>query len=203
MLNLAGRLGRLAALIAAILLSPCAGAQSSNEKWEPLTSAPKAHTLRYSATATLLGKPTAVSLKFYCDTTRTKSETGATGFDLVIDKIATLAPFDFEAFEGPDAPAARRNLMKITVTRAGKPPLVINTSAAGWSPDGPNFAFGIAGESYKAASPARTLLRAIAEGADTLGISVTDAKNPKVKLELSIPVGQKTADFKALLADLK
>jgi hypothetical protein len=203
MLNLAGRLGRLAALIAAILLSPYTSAQSSNEKWEPLTSAPNAHTLRYSATATLLGKPTPVSLKFYCDTTRTLTETGAVGFDLVIDKIAALTPFDSEPFEGPDAPAAKRNLMKITVTRPGKPPLVINTAAAGWSPDGPNFAFGIAAESYKAASPSRTLLRALAEGADTLSISITDSKNPKVKLELSLPVGQKAADFKALLAELK
>ncbi len=122
----------------------------------PLAGAPHAHTLRYSATASLLGKPTAVSLKFYCDTTRTLTETGAIGFDLVIDKITTLAPFDFEPFGRPDAPAARRNLMKITVTRPGKPPLVINTSAAGWSPDGPNFAFGVSAESYKAASPSRS-----------------------------------------------
>jgi len=201
--NPAGRFGRLVALFAALLLQPYAAAQNSNEKWEPLASQAKGHTLRYSATATLLGKPTAVSLKFYCDTTRTRTETGATGFDLVIDKIAALAPFDFESFEGPDASAARRNLMKITVTRPGKPPLVINTSVAGWSPDGPNFAFGVAAESSKAASPSRTLLRALAEGADTLAISITDAKNPKLKLELSVAVGQKAADFKALSAELK
>src|ERR1700685_2103536 len=102
MSNSAGVVGRLVALIATILLSSHAAAQNSNEKWEPLTSEPKAHTLRYSATAILLGKPTPVSLKFYCDTTRTKTETGALGFDLVVDKIATLAPFDFEPFEGPD-----------------------------------------------------------------------------------------------------
>jgi len=189
-------------LLAAFFALP-ACAQVANEKWQPVKKEPSAHTLSYSATATLLGKPTPVSLKFFCDTTRSSTETGALGFDLTIDQIATLAPFDFEPFEGPDAPAARRNLMKITITRPGKPPLVVNTSAAGWSPDGPNFAFGISDESYRAGTTSRTLLRALADGADTFAISITDSKNPKVKLELSVPVGQKTADFKALLAGLK
>lgn len=202
MLTLAGGRARLFAL-ALILLAGPALAQVSNEKWQPVKNEPNAHSLNYSATATLLGKPTPVGLKFFCDTTRTATETGALGFDLTVDKISTLAPFDFEPFEGPDAPAAKRNLMKITITRPGKPPLVVNTSAAGWSPDGPNFAFGISDETYRASSTSRTLLRALADNADTLAISITDSKNPKVKLEFSVPVAQKTADFKALLAGLK
>lgn len=202
MLTLAGACVRLLAVVSILLAAP-ALAQVGNEKWQPVKSEPNAHSLSYSATATLLGKPTPVSMKFFCDITRTQSETGALGFDLIIDKIATLAPFDFEPFEGPDAPAAKRNLMKITITRPGKPPLVVNTSAAGWSPDGPNFAFGISDESYRANTTSRTLLRALADGADILAISITDSKNPKIKLELSVPVGQKTADFKALLAGLK
>jgi len=192
-----------AALIALITVPAPALAQGGDAKWEPLKSQANARSLQYSATAPLLGKPTSVSLKFYCDTTRTKTETGALGFDLVIAKVADLAPFGFDAFEGPDAPAGKRKLLRATVTRPGKPPLVLDLAPAGWSPDGPNFAFGVAAPSGQAGSSARTLLRALAEGADTLSISITDAKNPKLKLEINVPVADRAADFKSLIAGLK
>jgi len=192
-----------ATLIALITLPTLTLAQGSDAKWDPLKSQANSRTLQYSASASLLGKPSAVSLKFYCDTTSTKTQTGALGFDLVIAKVADLAPFGFEAFEGPDAPAAKRKLLRATVTRPGKPPLVLNIAPAGWSPDGPNFAFGVSAPSQQAGRNARTLLRALADGAETLSISITDAKNPKLKLELSIPVADKAADFKALIAGLK
>lgn len=195
-----------ARLIALALLAGLAlpvAAQNAQAQWQAVKVDGAARSLDYRASTPLLGKPTPVRLKFFCDITHTRTESGALGFDLVVEQIAALAPFNFDAFEGPDAPAGERKLVRVTVARTGKPPLLIDTRAAGWSPDGPNFAFGVSAETWRASSDAKTLLRALADGADTMRIVIADAKNPKVKLDIKLDVAQHADDFKALLAGVK
>src|SRR5262249_52813636 len=74
--------------------------------------------LSYSDDVTILGQPSRLNATFYCNTERTKMATGAIGFDLAIDHPDAIKGFHFDDFEGPDAPAGKRQLLTATIVRA-------------------------------------------------------------------------------------
>jgi hypothetical protein len=74
---------------------------------------------------------------------------------------------------------------------------------SGWTPGPKNFAFGTSAESQRATSTEKTVLQALAADAESLQLTITDPRNPKLKLEFSVPITEKRGEFKALLAGLK
>lgn len=163
-------------------------------------------TLTYEATVPLLGKPTKINLVFLCDPVSKGDVHGTVGFDLYLHKVAALKPFSFDDFEGPDSVAGDkgRKPMALIVKRKGKPPLRMDVVPNGFTPHMTNYAFGIAAMSKEPKSEAKTLLRALeADDAESLQIIITDTRNPKLKLDLTVPVAGQQAEFKKLLAGLK
>ncbi len=116
---------------------------------------------------------------------------------------AKLQPFNFTAFEGPDAPAASKKLLQVTVMQSGKPVLSMSSEVYGSTLDANQFAFMMSDLTRASKSTSKSILRKLSEGADMLQLTVTDYKNPKLKLEFSVPVAGKQAAFKTLLAGVK
>jgi hypothetical protein len=56
---------------------------------------------------------------------------------------------------------------------------------------------------HKAVSTPKSIIRAPGDDAEELRFTITDYRDAKVKLELTIPVAGKQADFKALPAGVK
>ena len=160
-------------------------------------------TLDYSAKVYLLGKATTISLRFYCDTTESKDVHGALGFDLKLSDISQLTPFDFDAFEGPDAATRGKKLLRTMLYREGKLVQTLDLDPSGFIPSTGAFAFGVSAITAAPKSDPKALLQALANGADILLISVTDNANPKLKLEFPVSVTGKGEEFKKLLDGVK
>jgi hypothetical protein len=94
--------------------------------------------------------------------------------------------------------------MVLTVSRSGKPPLVLRVAPNGFTPHMSNFGFGMADMSELPKSDSRTLLEALAtDDAESLNVSITDPRNAKLKLEFTVPVAGKQADFRTLMTGLE
>lgn len=188
-------------LAALALLLPTTLLADTPGKWTNSTKHTR-HSLTYSTKATLLGQTTPIDLVFGCDPTSDKQSSGTLGFDLSIKNPAQLKPFPFADFEGPDAVAAPE--VRLTINRPGKPPLAFKTPASGFYSEADVFVFSVAEVSKKAKSTARSILKSLAsEPADSITLTITDPRDPKHALELSIPVTNKQADFQTVLTGLK
>lgn len=180
---------------------PTVQAQSPAPKWESSVENETRY-LKYSASATLLGKPALIRAIFYCNPVRDKVSSGALGFDLHVAKVATLAPFAFSDFEGPDA-AVPGKAMRVTISRAGQPDLTFDMAPNGSSPEGDDFTFGVAEASYVAVSEPKSLLKALAAGADAFKVVITDPRKKSLQLVFTVPVTGKAPQFQSLLAGVK
>lgn len=158
--------------------------------------------LNYAATATFLGEERPVSVHFYCDPTRTKDSVGALGFTVEIAQYDSLKAFHFDDFEGPDAPAQERKLLEAAIVRNGKSVRTFRASTSGWISVRHGFAFEVSGV-FDRKSVAKEILRALTEETDALRITITDTRDPGVKLALTVSTKGKRADFQWLLAELK
>jgi hypothetical protein len=158
--------------------------------------------LNLTTSATLNGKDTPVSLRFYCDPSPSKGLVHSTlGIEITFSEIAKLKPFDFEGFEGPDANPGKK--MVLTITRSGNQASTFKLVPSGSSPSDGAFMFSINDASRDAKSPSKTVLTALGNNAESLKIIITDVRDPKLKLEINIPVADKQAEFIALLSGLK
>jgi len=183
--------------------APAAMATAPAGRWDPVQLDKNSGTrhLTYSGTLSLLGKPVPVQLRFFCNPLVSKNENGALGFDFTVNEVAKLAPFRFADFEGPDARPGER--LRLTLTRAGKPPLSLRQIPSGSFTGDNQFAFSVSDLSRDARSPSRLLLQALADGGELLEIVVTDTRKADLRLELAVPVAGRQADFKAMLVNLK
>lgn len=158
--------------------------------------------LSHSATAVLLDKAVPTTATFYCNPHSDRNSQGALGVDLLVGRVHELAGFTFDDFEGPDAKAASRKLVRLRLLRAQGPAQEWSVAVAGWYAQSDQFAFGLSAPSRQRVSVPRTVLAALAEGGESLQVSITDPRDPKRKLEWTIPVAGHAAEFKALLAGL-
>jgi len=163
----------------------------------------KSRSLTYTGTATLLGKKTPVKVRFYCNPERTRDSTGVIGYQLEVASPASLKPFDFDDFEGPDAPSHARKLLQASVLRGGKSVHSMRESPSGWYAVHDAFAFEVSDVFDEPGSSAKKTLRALTQDADTFRITITDYRKAELKLEVTVPVTGKRGEFKWLLAELK
>jgi hypothetical protein len=181
----------------------CAAQPATAGTWVAERADNGGRTLSYNATVPLLGKPTRITVSFNCDPFTSKMVHGTLGFDLYVGNVAALKPFRFDDFEGPDALTNGRKLMRVGITRTDKPLHTVDLMPSGSTPAEGNFVFGVMEVSKLAKSTPRSILQMLAEGAERFEITITDPKNPKLKLEISVPVAGKQAEFKTLLKELK
>jgi len=158
--------------------------------------------LAYSADMPLLGQPTPVAVVFGCDPTWDKESSGTLGFDVSIRNPAKIKTFAFNDFEGPDAEAAAE--VRVTLTRKDKSLLSFQTTASGGFSELDVFTFHVSEVSKTTQSVPRSILQALAQNeAESLKIAISDPRNPKHSLELTLPVTGQQAKFKTLLTGLK
>lgn len=159
-------------------------------------------TLTYTASASLLGQATPVTIVFGCDPTSDKEGSGTLGFDIEIKNASKLKAFPFGDFEGPDAVAAAE--VRVTLTRKDKPVLTFKTTASGWHSEENTFCFGVSEVSKKSKSVPRSILQALAENdAEGLKITIADPRKTAPELVFTVPVDGKQAEFRTLLTGLK
>lgn len=177
--------------------------QASSGSWQVVKSEnPDQRLLNFSSTTSLLGKNTPFTVSFFCDPTVSKDSAGALGLELIFNNTK-LQPFSFTAFEGPDAPAASKKLLQVTVMQQGKPLLSVSSEVYGTSLEANQFASMMSDLTRASKSTSKSILRKLSEDADMLQLTVTDYKNPKLKLEFSVSVAGQQAAFKTLLAGVK
>jgi hypothetical protein len=192
----------LAALLG--LVPGLSAAQSpSDARWQVTQSGNGTRYLTYSATASVLGKPVAHQVTFFCNPHSTRTEKGMLGLEVRFNQVSVLKAFPFDAFEGPDATTHGKKLLRLTVIRPGQPDAHMNTDVNGWTPDTQQFTFGTAADSQAARSTERTVLQALAHDADSLRITITHPRDPNTTLAVQVPVAARRGDFKALLEGLK
>ncbi len=175
---------------------------ASNAKWKATHQA-SLRTLTYDATVTLLGKQAPVRVRFTCDVTNTKNAKGFLSIDVNFVKAPALRPFHFDDFEGPDATTNGKKPMTVTVVSKGKAPLTRRVDVSGSTPEADQFVIGFGTDSNIKNSFERQVVRALADGAETIQITITDPRDTKLKLDITVPVADKQAEFKTLITDLK
>jgi hypothetical protein len=107
---------------------------------------------------------------------------GAVSIELIVPEANTRKDFDYDDFEGPDAPGGNKALSKLTWTTASGA-TTITSAAAGWyAPEPPqSFMFGVSQLSHRRAEPAR-LLNAIGAAAGQFTWTQTGFDNAKRQL---------------------
>jgi hypothetical protein len=176
-------------------------AQNTGAKWTQPVSGESTRNLTYTAVAQVLGKPTKIEVNFFVDPSNHKESAGALGVDVAFHDSDKFSGFKFDAFDGPDAPAQAKKLMSLSVD--GKPGFQTNEQASGGYGEGKIFSFSVSELTRRPKSPAKSFLQAIAAGGDNVSIVITDFKNPKLKLEITVPVADQRNAFKKLLLDVK
>jgi hypothetical protein len=159
-------------------------------------------TLSYSADVTVLGQPSHLDARFYCSTVRTKMETGAIGFDLDIARPDTITSFHFDEFEGPDAPAGKRQLLTATIVRPDGTKQPFRGSPSGSYSPRESFMFEISDVFYRKGTTARRVLEELRADAASLAITIVDYRVASTRIALTIPMNGRSDDFRWLLADL-
>jgi hypothetical protein len=153
--------------------------------------------------AVVLGVPCNSRLKFIC-TQDQKGATGCLSMEFTIAPYSKIAGFDFEFFEGPDAPVGGKKLMSITLAKDGKQTR-IQESPGGWVSaeieDG--FVFGYATPTKNRNGYMRKVINQIIGGAETIEVAVTDGKNPSKVVSVIFPVVNGRESFKSLLKGIK
>ncbi len=153
--------------------------------------------------ADVLGVPCTSRLKFMC----TQDQKGATGYlsmELTIAPYSKIAGFDFEFFEGPDAPVGGKKLLSITLAKAGKQ-IRFQESLGGWVSaeveDG--FVFGAGTPTKNRNGSMRKIINQMIGGTETIEVAVTDGKKPSRVVSVIFPVANGRECFNALLKGIK
>ena len=123
-------------------------------------------------------------------------KTGVLTVDFVVAGAAKMKGFGFDDFEGPDAPAAKRKLTRVTVEKPGGKPVTVNLTVAGWYLDH-SFHFA-ANEENKNPGDVLKVVRALQAGATRVSVTVTDLHDAKKSLHAEFA----SADPSAALAKL-
>ena len=202
------------ATLLALLIAFCASVGASAQAGSTITAKPAAGEWKFSqhgtnrqldfeAAPSAPGKRAMFSVRFIADPHSDKQSTGVVGVEIYFNDLAPYQGFDFNSFEGPDAPASAKKLVKFTINAKGKAPLEMRFTAAGWYPQGETFAFGMVEVSGKAGSPQKALIRALAAGAETLQVTIVDFRDARRSIELLLPVTGQGADFARLLEGMR
>lgn len=151
----------------------------------------------------VLGVPCSARLKFIC-TQDSKGTTGNVSLEFTISPSSKIPGFDFEYFEGPDAPAAGKKLMKITLTQGGRQTR-FQVGPGGWFSaeidDG--FVFGSGTPTRTKTGDMRKVVGGILGGAESIEVAVADGNDPPEVIAVTFPVATGKPSFQALMRGIK
>jgi hypothetical protein len=122
--------------------------------------------------------PAKVQLSFTC----TPGRGGTSGVSFVVLGATKLTGFDFDDFEGPDAPAAEKPLVTFTVHKAGGDVVVHTACSGSFTVSGGGFSF----DTYNMTNTrgkVTELSDALIAGATSISVRVQGLKNPQKTIE--------------------
>jgi len=152
----------------------------------------------------VLGSNCAVRLQFNATKDRVgKGITGILALEFTVSPMSSIKGFDFEYFHGAGAPVGSQELMRITITRGGKP-FVHALGAGGYlSADvDDGFVFHAENLTRNRQGQVRKVLDQLLQGAESLEVAIMDGRNPAIVLSASFPLTGSKPALEALLRGL-
>ncbi|HYM00487.1 MAG TPA: hypothetical protein VEZ90_16145 [Blastocatellia bacterium] len=130
--------------------------------------------------------PAKASLSFTC----VPGKGGTSSIEFIVQGANNMKGFPFDAFEGPDAPAANLSLITFTVHRAAGD-LVVKSGCSGFygGSDVPDdaFTFEIASVLKNRQRTVAQVSNALIQGATSISIKITGYKQPGKVVEATFP----------------
>ncbi len=182
-------------------------AEDPREAWHTELNGQTERSVSYSTYVTLLATKSTAKISFYRNIERTETSIGTLGLRVEIANYASLGDFHFSDFEGPDAPALGRPLMKVSIQQAADQLLSFELAPVGFvssdvRSDQLLFSFLVAQPSTEP-STAKEILRALGKDARSLELTISDTHNASITMRLVVPVAERSEDFRKLGEDLR
>src|SRR5580704_2330441 len=126
--------------------------------------------------------PAKVTLSFEC----TPGKGGTNSVVFVVLGATKLKGFDFDNFEGPDAPASAKPLVTFTVHRTSGADVVVKTTASGsYTVTDQGFAFEVSTAANVREGKVAQLTDAIARGGASISVRVQGFKDPQKTIQVT------------------
>ncbi|HSA89886.1 MAG TPA: hypothetical protein VLF42_08325 [Burkholderiales bacterium] len=149
----------------------------------------------------VLGSTCSTRLRFSATRDRVgKGITGVLALEFAVSPMSSIKGFDFEYFHGVGAPVGSQELMRITITKGGKP--FVHTLGAGgylssYVRDG--FVFHAEHLARDKQGQVRKVLDQVLQGAESLEVAITDGRNRAIVLSATFPLTGSKPVVEALL----
>jgi hypothetical protein len=126
--------------------------------------------------------PAKVRLSFEC----TAGKGGTNSVVFVVLGATKLKGFDFDNFEGPDAPASAKPLVTFTVHRTSGADVVVKTTASGsYTVTDEGFAFEVSTAANAREGKVAQLTDAVVRGAASISVRVQGFKDPQKTIQVT------------------
>ena len=152
----------------------------------------------------VLGSSCSTLLQFNATQDRIdKSIAGSTALEFTVSPMSSIKGFDFEYFHGVGAPVGDRKLMRITITKGGKP--IVQMLGAGgylsaYVDDG--FVFYVHDLTRDKQSQVRKVLDRMLQGGESLEVAIIDGHDDSIVLSATFPLAGSKPAIEALLKDI-
>lgn len=148
----------------------------------------------------VLGSTCSVRLQFNA-TQDNKHGDGVLALEFTVSPMSSIKGFDFEYFEGPGAPVGAQKLMRVTVTKGGRPfihtLILTGFLSSEYLDDG--FVFAANNLTRNKQGQVRQVLDQVLQGAESLEVAVIDGKDHTIVLSATFPLTGSKPAIEALL----
>lgn len=153
----------------------------------------------------ILGTPGISRLKFICtQDSKDKQATGYLSLEFTIFPASKVQGFDFSYFEGPDASAGTKKLMRITTIQREKRSSFQIPLNGWWSAEVEDgFTFGTDTPTKNKFDYMRKVVDAIIAGADSIEITVFNGQQKKKFIVAVFPVAADRMHFQTMMQGIK
>lgn len=149
----------------------------------------------------VLGSTCSTRLQFNATQDRGKDIDGVLALEFTVSPMSSIKGFDFDYFEGPDAPVGAQKLMKVTVTRGGRSFIhtMILSGSLGSEYLDDGFVFEATNLTRYKQGQVRKVLDQVLQGAESLEVAIIDGNNRAIVLSASFPLAGSKPAIEALL----
>ena len=186
--------------IAFFLLFAAAPASFAQSQWRYEDNQHPPRHVFIEQTSIVLGSTCSVRLQF--DATQdNKNGDGVLALEFTVSPMSSIKDFDFDYFEGPDAPVGGQKLMRVTVTNGGRPfihtLILTGFLSSEYLDDG--FVFEASNLTRDKQGQVRKVLDQVLQGAESLEVAVIDGKDHAIVLSATFPLTGSKPAIEALL----
>jgi hypothetical protein len=151
-------------------------------------------------TSIVLGSTCSVRLQFNA-TRDNKNGDGVLALEFTVSPMSSIKGFDFEYFEGPGAPVGAQKLMRVTVTKGGRPFIhtLILTGFLSSEYLDDAFVFAANNLTRNKQGQVQKVLDQVLQGAESLEVAIIDGKDHAIVLSATFPLTGSRSAIEALL----